>query len=488
MRTILKSVLCCAAILFVNLLNSQTSNFYFSFFGGAVQDIGNDIVQARDSSLIVVGNTGSFHSVQTDIYLAKVNSKLHAKWQKNIGGNLTDVGKSVVELKDSSIVIAGYTSSFGAGGYDAFIVKTSRNGEVIWQKTFGGGGWDLAYSVISPNDSTLMICGSTTSFDRGKMDAFVLRMDTAGAILSYKIYGGTEDDELRQIITTSDGGYVAVGSTKSYGDSVGNIWLTKFTATGDSSWFKSFGRGYDDIGNSVEQDLNNDYLIAGGTDTVGNGKHDVYLLKLTSNGDFVWERFYGLANEDEQAYKIKRPSSSYGSMMICHSTKEISTFKTDAKALLLDVLGYYLDGGRIGSYENEEVFSISTCHDKGFALVGYTGSYNAQQQDIFVVKFDSLVKGTGSLVVQLPEQDLQTEAIRIFPNPFNGVLNIAIPNEQIGLIEIKDLMGKIKYLKTEINAAHYVLSDLKLSSGIYFLQVRTNARLYTTKLICNSKD
>ncbi len=475
-------------LLSTNFLHSQNSNFYISFFGGASQDIGYDIIQSKDSNLIVVGSTGSFYSVQTDIYLARVNQALHAKWQKNIGGNQTDVGKSVVELKDSSIVIAGYTSSFGAGGYDAYFVKTNKNGDVIWEKTFGGKGWDFANSIICQNDSTLLICGYTTSFDHGKEDAFVLKMNTSGDILSYKIFGGPKDDIFKQIFKTADGGFMTIGTTNSYGDSLGDLWLTKFDAAGDSSWFKTYGRKFHDVGNSIEQDQNGDYLVVGGIDTVGNGKKDAYLLKLTPTGTIIWERFYGLPGGDEEAFKIKRPSSTYGSMMLCYSTNEVATFKTDAKALILDALGYYLNGGRVGSYGNEEVFSIAPCLDKGFALVGYTSSFEAQDQDIFLIKFDSLVNGTGSLVVNVPEKFGKAGALRVFPNPSNGALHILVENEGITHIEVKDLSGVIRYQRDESRTENCTVADLDLNSGVYILSVKTNIGSYTMKLICNIED
>src|ERR1041384_1045479 len=106
-----------------------TSDSYFTRFGGEGDDVGYGIVTTSiHHGYAVIGQTSSFGAAQTDIYIARLDSMSIPVWQKNIGGFNQDIGKSIVELSDSGFVIAGYTNSSGIGGWDAYFVRTDKNG------------------------------------------------------------------------------------------------------------------------------------------------------------------------------------------------------------------------------------------------------------------------------------------------------------------------------------------------------------------------
>ncbi|MBS4065711.1 MAG: T9SS type A sorting domain-containing protein [Chitinophagaceae bacterium] len=464
---------------------SQSSNFYFTSFGGYEDDVGNCIIQSLDSGFTIVGVTSSFGAVQTDIYITRTDKIMQSKWQKTIGGFSSDVAKSVVELSDSSLIIAGYSNSFGNGGYDAYICKADKNGNLVWQKTYGGGDWDFAYSINKTLDNCLIICGETYSYGKGDKDGFIMKMNASGTIIWSKVYGGPKADGFKEIIPTNDGGYIATGTTMSYGDSLGDIWIAKFNNMGDSVFFMTHGGIKKDVGNSITIDKTGNYLIGGGSESFTSGKEDAYIIKLTSAYSLVWDRFFGIATQDEEIYSVKKSTSTYGSMMICYTTKEVSAFKKDAKALLLSDLGYYIDGGRVGSYEDEEVFSIANCFDNGYILSGYTQSFNALQTDIFVLKFDSLVNGTGQYL-GLYKIEKEGFFFDVYPNPFKSKLTIKSPNDQkMEKIEIVDLNGQILYQKENSGSVEFEIDSDNVPSGIYILRIKTNSTTYIKKLVCN---
>lgn len=466
---------------------SQTSTFYYTSFGADGDDKGNSIIQALDTGFIIVGVTSSFGASQTDVYIARTDKLMQPKWQKTIGGFASEVGTSVVELNDSSLVVLGYTNSYGSGGYDAFIFRCDKQGELIWQKTFGGTDWDFGNSINKTLDGNLIICGSTFSYGRGDRDGFILKMDYNGNFLWNKVFGGGKEDNFKEVIPTTEGGYIATGITMSYGDSLGDIWIAKIDNVGDSTYFFTKGGNKRDIGNSIILDNSGNYMIAGGTGSITNGQEDVYIFKMTPSYGIMWERTYGLPNADEEAFCVKNSTSNKGSLMICYTTKEVSAYKKDAKALLLDWLGYYVDGGRVGSFEDEEVFSISNCFDKGYVLAGYTKSFNSLLQDVFVIKFDSLVNGMGQYVVGLNEnQSAKDRDYEIYPNPFKDYLIVETKNSNlISKIEIISLQGQLVYSRTGIETDKFRISSLNLSSGIYTLRVISKQNTYTCKIFCN---
>jgi hypothetical protein len=471
-------------------INAQNPLNYYTRFGGESDDVGNCIIQTLNGGYAIVGQTNSFWALQNDIYISRTNNLAQPIWQKNIGGSLSDIGKSLVELSDSSFVITGYTNSYGNGGYDAYIVKTDKDGNVIWQKTFGGSDWDFAYSINKTSDGNLIICGTTYSFGHGGKDGFILKMDYAGNIIWSKIYGGLKDDYLKEIIQTNDGGFIAAGTTMSYGDSLGDIWVTKFNSNGDSTWFITRGGIKKDVGNSIVQDINGNYLVAGGSESFTNGMEDAYFFKLSNSNSFIWDRFEGFPNKNEESFSIKNSTSNLGKMIICYSTKEIDWFGIDAKTLLLDGNGYYIDGGRVGSSGDDELFCIANTNDKGYILVGYTNGFNNQvssQTDIFVLKFDSIMN-PGSFFVGtkniLPPNDI---FIKTYPNPFDDYLTINIGGNQIlKSIEILDINGIVVYSQVGIKENIINIRDIKFPEGIYFLKVVTNSNTYINKLFCRN--
>lgn len=430
---------------------SQNPLFFHTRFGSDQDDKGMDIIQTMDSQYVAVGYTNGYNVSQTDILVAKTNKLGVPIWQKTFGGISADIGKSIIELPDSSLVFTGYSNSFGAGGYDAIIFKTDKTGNLIWRKTFGGLDWDFAYSISKTLDGNLIICGATYSYGRGGSDGFLLKLDYNGNFLWDKIYGSKKDDDLKKVITTNEGGYIAVGTTKGYGDSLGDIWVTKFNAQGDSTWFKTNGGIKMEIGNSVVQDVNNDYLICGGSESFSFGKEDAYIFKLNNSGNFVWNQFYGLATKDEESYDVVNSKSTYGSMVITFGTREQSAYQIDIKTLLLDFNGYYVRGGSFGGPNIDIGYALYNTFDKGYVACGYTESFNAIMSDFFIVKYDSEMT-IGPLIVSLKELSSSGKQ-RLYPT-FVENHSFRIETEGAGQlpvkIEVVDVYGvQIKNLKIE---------------------------------------
>jgi hypothetical protein len=129
--------------------------------------------------------------------------------------------------------VAGRTYSFGAGSYDIFLIKTDANGNIIWAKTYGGGGNDWAYSVQQTSDGGYIVAGWTWSFGAGYDDIFLIKTDANGNIIWAKTYGGTNYDDAFSVQQTSDGGYIVAGGTESFGAGRSDIFLIKTDANGN---------------------------------------------------------------------------------------------------------------------------------------------------------------------------------------------------------------------------------------------------------------
>ena len=170
------------------------------------------------------------------------------EWSKTFGNLGDDLGDSVQQTSDGGYIIAGFTGSYGAGGEDVWLIKTDSDGDRVWDKTFGGTSDDAGWSVRQTTDGGYIIAGSTSSYGAGEWDVWLIRTDSDGDRVWDKTFGGTSVDDGISVQQTSDGGYVIAGGTSSYGAGEADVWLIKTDSNGNKVWDKTFGGTSDDAG------------------------------------------------------------------------------------------------------------------------------------------------------------------------------------------------------------------------------------------------
>ncbi len=146
-------------------------------------------------------------------------------WDKTFGGTGDDSAAAVQQTSEGGYIIAGTTFTYGAGGTDAWLLKTNANGTRLWDKTYGGTGNESAASVQQTTDGGYIIAGTTSSYGAGGTDAWLLKTDFRGNRLWDKTFGGTDDESAASVKQTLDGGYIIAGTTSSYGAGGTDAWL-----------------------------------------------------------------------------------------------------------------------------------------------------------------------------------------------------------------------------------------------------------------------
>jgi len=198
-------------------------------FGGTEEERGYSVQQTTDGGYIVAGYTYPFGSSSRYVYLVKTNALGDTLWTKALGGHYG--GSSVRQTADGGYVIAGYF--FGAGDIDVLLVRTDADGDTVWTRTFGGTDQDWGYSVQQTSDGGYVIAGYTCSFGAGDYDAYLIKTDTDGDTLWTRTYGGTEGEMGgKSVQQVSDGGYVVAGVTGSYGAGSHDVYLIKTDSSG----------------------------------------------------------------------------------------------------------------------------------------------------------------------------------------------------------------------------------------------------------------
>ena len=206
--------------------------------------------------------------------MLKLNSTGDVIWQKTYGGLDRDVYKSIQQTTDDGYILAGDTKSFGAGFYDNWVLKLDSNGNVIWQKTYGGMSDDYTSSIQQTADGGYVVAGRIYG------DSLVIKLDTNGNVTWQKGYGGIDSDAARFIQQITGGGYILAGDTESFGAGGYDNWVLKLDSNGNVIWQKTYGGSYDDFAFAIRETLDGGFILTGSYYFT-----DAWVLKLDGNGE-----------------------------------------------------------------------------------------------------------------------------------------------------------------------------------------------------------
>jgi hypothetical protein len=256
-------------------------------YGGAngLSDKGYSVSQTSDGGYIISGTTASFGSGGDDMYVIKTTSTGNISWTSVIGtAGVNEAGREVQQTNDGGYIVAGYTDGIGQSFYDVLLVKLNSTGVVQWKKTYGGSSYDFAYTVQQTSDNGFIIGATTNSFGAGNWDAYLIKTDVNGNLTWSKTYGMSGEDRAQSARQTADGGYILCGRSSSFGFGSFDAILYKTDANGILSWTKAYGGTGDDQAFYAREISANNYVLCGYTVSAGAGIKDMYIIKTGLNG------------------------------------------------------------------------------------------------------------------------------------------------------------------------------------------------------------
>ncbi|MGB9721013.1 MAG: T9SS type A sorting domain-containing protein [bacterium] len=446
-------------------------------YGGYYAEYGYSIVQTFEGNYIVVGITESYGAGGFDIFVIKLSNDGNVVWTKTYGGPNDDIGRSVIQNTDGSYVIVGKKNNYGTTYDDVWLLKLNAMGDTLWTRCYGGNHNEIGYEVQQTSDGGYIIVGATRSFGSGVptyTNGYLIKTDANGDTLWTRVFGDTllVDDYGLSVKQTYDGGYIICGCSGLHPQF--DLYLVKTNNNGDVLWARKYGGSGQEIGYSIIES-NGNYIVAGYTNSYGPNPSNYYLLKIGQNGDTIWTKVYD-GGGDEHAYSIQNTSD--GGYIIAGFTWQ-PVYGDDFYLVKINANGDSI-WTKIypRAYHSDVPYQIQQTDDNGYIIVGYTNYWGFGKlrgyEQIYVVK-------------TLPDVGIDEEIssskkifLKIRPNPVvdGAMIESYIPQKCITNIEVYNILGqKIKTIteKIENPGIYRIMWDGRdehknnVSQGIYFI-------------------
>jgi len=300
-------------------------------------------------------------------------------WTRTYGGSSYEEAYSVGQTTEGGYIIAGRTESFGAGDYDVWLLKTDGNGDTLWTRTYGGGDSDQGRSVQQTTDGGYIIAGFIEDANYvGNL--YLIKTDADGDTLWTWRYEGDDYAYVYSVRQTTDGGYILTGKTGPLLEDY-DAWLVKTDAFGDTLWTRRYGGGDHQEAYAVQQTTDGGYVVTGETGTCPD--FDVYLWKTDASGETVWTRTYGGSDYD-RGYSLQQTTD--GGYIIAGTTESFGAGYQDIYLVKTDADGDTLWTRVYGKSQEDYAYSVQQATDGGYVIVGYTQS--GRDLNIWLLKTD----------------------------------------------------------------------------------------------------
>jgi predicted secreted protein len=317
-------------------LDEQGKKVWDKTYGGSGADLALPLIQTTDGGYVVAGRTESKGSGGKDFWIIKLDEQGNEVWDRTYGGGGNDEATSFIQTTDGGYAVAGSTTSKGAGNLDFWVIKLDNQGNRVWDKTYGGSGDDAAWLLIQTTDGGYAVAGGTYSKGAGGADFWVIKLDKQGNEIWDRTYGGSGLDVATSLIQTTDGGYAVAGGTYSKGAGKEDFWVIKLDEQGNEIWDRTYGGSGNDGSWTLIQTTDGGYAVAGWTSSKGAGGADFWVIKLDEQGNEIWDRTYGGSGDDGATSLIQTTDGGYA---VAGGTYSKGAGKEDFWVIKLDEKG-----------------------------------------------------------------------------------------------------------------------------------------------------
>lgn len=502
----------------ISLINQKT-------FGGNSNDFSVFARITSDKGFVVggysnSGNNGDKTEISrgyADYWIVKFDSLLTEVWQKTIGGNKDDILRNAYCSSDGGTYCVGVSvspisgdktvSNFSADTSDFWIVKLGNDGNIKWQQVYGGYLGDDPRSIIELEDHSVLIAGNSSSNisgtktenSKGYTDYWVIKADSSGNVLWDKTIGGDSYESLSNLTCDSNGNIYLSGTSMSSisGDKTENpygsidIWVVKLDSLGNKLWDKTIGGSGTDNNGFIVSKLNSLYVISSSSSNISGtksenskGQTDFWITKLDNNGNILWDKTVGGSSYDNPSSILI--TDDYNILISGNSLSGISGDKTEGSngsfdfwLVCLDTLGNIKWQKTIGGNDYDALSNSLEISPLNYLLVGYSKSNISGdktdvcrgQEDYWLVQLN---------ITTLINNDILNETTFSYPNPVKDKLYIKLDDLREDLeIDVYDIYAR-RIISENIKSSYIELNLSNLKPGIYMYNIVNNMHVIST--------
>ena len=369
-------------------------------FDSILNDRAYCVDQTADGGYIFTGSTVATPPGYTELLLVKTDADGEVSWHHHFPVDMENLfGKVVHQTTDGGYIIVG--SVGGSWLWDLQVTKADANGDLVWQKSFGkSDGPDHGSDILQTSDGGYIVLGDTSSYGQGGYDLWLIKLAADGTEQWNKTIGGATFDEPKSFTKAVDGGYVIVGNTDA-ADGMGDVWVVKTNDAGDLSWQKTYGDSeLTEYGICVKT-VSNGYIVLGSYQDI-NWTESLWVLRLDPQGTLLWDQ---QISEENTVFGTSITPTTDGGYFITGSLYDMVNYTTDAYFLKLNYQGATQWVKTIDISEglcDEANWGIQA-RDGGYVAVGSTGDLNNWTGKTFILKIkaemgvvlDSVSAGLG---------------------------------------------------------------------------------------------
>lgn len=502
-----------SAIFGINCYAQAPETEWQNTYGGSGKESSEKGIPTSDGGYIAVSTTTSVDGDLAgldgsgNIWVVKLNSAGEIIWSDIYGGSGGEFGRDIIQTTDGGYMVTGQSASndgdvTGAhGSADVWLLKLDDSGNIEWQKTYGGSGFDEAWNVKQTNDGGYVFLawsnstdGDLDSSNRGDFDLWIVKTNATGDIIWKKTYGGSDKEFADEIYQTADGGYIVSSWTYSHdgdvndnhSDSSNDIWILKLDENGDIVWKRCYGGSSVDIFSSIQPTSDGGYVFTavtgstnGDLEGVNESSDDhIWTAKIDGAGVIQWQVVHGGMGINRVPIIRIAPNSGYYHFFQAEPYGSVEVPGAGEAGMLL----YKIDESGVIQWQTifggefyDNAGSLEVTPDGGVLIGGGLGTTtsNVGPSDMFIAKL-----APDNMGVEINKEILFT----VYPNPSSSEIRVATKREiTINAMTCRDISGKTVAMSKNSD----ILYIQDIATGIYTVEIQSGKEIYFTKFIKN---
>lgn len=466
---------------FSNSLKAQIT--FEEHYNKTYDQSGKDVLEVSDGYLIP-GTTENTTTNDLDLTISKTDLDGNFQWQKSYGGPRPEYPNSIIKTSDGNYFVVGYTQSTGSDwDMDMYLLKIKPNGDTLFSRVYGGTGNEEAKEIIETSDGNYLIVGASNSnssgFATSNNQIQLIKINLNGSVIWSKYYGDANYQSARSVTLCPDNGFIIAGKSAASPTSIAKAFIIKTDIDGDSVWTKIYSGPNSYEGKSIIANSDGTYVLAV-DDSSATFDSDVRIMKWSNDGNTIlWNIMFG--GTDKDIVKVIQ-STNDGGYIIGAISRSFGWGSPDMWIIKLNSGGTKTWENHFGGGGHEHCYNVRQTSDNGYIAVGHARSFDQGLWEIYLVKLDQ--NGTVGI-----EELAADNKFTIYPNPSNGVLNIDLTgSSNFKTFTISNSLGQAVFSEDleSLRGNQIMTIDMKdKAPGIYFVTLQSATTSITKKLILN---